>query len=230
MITPTTVDLALGEDIWNYLRLEQEVQEAECLLVFGGHDLGVAHRAIELYQRDIAPVVLISGGAANVPQGSNFETEAEAIADVVYQSGVPRDSVLIERIASNTSENFWLSAELLRDNGLEFERFLVVQKPYSERRTLATARRRWPYKNVRVTSEVIEFDKYCANSIPVDKILSMLAGEVIRLDNYARSGLLDVDEPVPPDLIDEAHELQESGFNARAIGAGHMGTQPGTPL
>jgi hypothetical protein len=224
MITPTAEDLELAEGIWNYLRLGQAVQEAQCLLVFGGHDIGVAHRAVELYQHDIAPLILISGGAANVPAGSKFETEAEAIADVVYQGGVPEKSVLLERIASNTSENFWLSAELLRDNLLDFERFLVVQKPYTERRTLATARRRWPSKKVRVTSEVIEFDKYCADDIPLPRILSMLAGEVIRLDNYARSGLIDIDEPVSTALIDDARELQERGFNSRAIGSGRMGT------
>jgi hypothetical protein len=224
MISPSVVDLTLGENIWNYLRLDQEVQEAQCLLVFGGHDLGVAHRATELYSIDIAPLILISGGAAHVPDESNFETEAEAIADVLYQSGVPEKSILVERIAANTSENFWLSAELLRDSDLDLDRFLVVQKPYSERRTLATARRRWPSKDVRVTSEVIEFDKYCANGIAIERILSMLAGEVIRLDNYARSGLIDLDEPVPPRLISDAHKLQTNGFNARAIGPGHMGT------
>lgn len=51
----------------------------------------------------------------------------------------------------------------------------------------------------------------------------MLAGEVIRLDNYARSGLLDIDEPVPPSVIAEAYKLQENGYNGRSIGSGHMG-------
>lgn len=165
MNSPTPEDLVLAEGLWNYLRLGQEVQEAQCLLVFGGHDLGVAHRAVELYQDDTAPLILISGGATNVPAGSKFVTEAEAIADIIYQCGVPEKHVLTERIASNTSENFWLSAELLRDNDLDLESFLAVQKPYSERRTLATARRRWPSKEVRATSELIEFDKYCAGDI-----------------------------------------------------------------
>ena len=224
MITPTTEDLVIAERLWGYLRLGQAVQQAECILVLGGHDLGVAHRAVELYQDEIAPWILVSGGAAHVPAGSNFKTEAEAIADVIYRSGVPPRDVLIECIASNTSENFWLSAELLRDRNLDFTRFLVVQKPYTERRTLATARSRWPSKDVRVTSEVVEFDKYCAGDIPIQRILSMLAGEIIRLDNYAWSGLLDLDEPVPAVLMADAHKLQENGFNGRAIGSGHMGT------
>jgi hypothetical protein len=90
---PEDEDLARAEDLWNYLRLGQEVHEAQYLLIFGGHDLGVAHRAVELYQDKVAPWILISGGAANVPVGSRFETEAEAIADIVYQSGVPEKHV-----------------------------------------------------------------------------------------------------------------------------------------
>jgi hypothetical protein len=75
MITPTAEDMVLAEGLWNYLRLGQEVRDAECLLVFGGHDLGVAHRAVELYRRDAAPLILISGGAKNVPTGSSFDQE-----------------------------------------------------------------------------------------------------------------------------------------------------------
>jgi uncharacterized SAM-binding protein YcdF (DUF218 family) len=106
MTDPTARDMTIAEELWNYLRLGQEVRPAECILVFGGHDLGVARRALELYEGGIASLLLVSGGAANVPQGSAFETEAEAIADVLYTNGVPRERVLVERIASNTSENF----------------------------------------------------------------------------------------------------------------------------
>jgi uncharacterized SAM-binding protein YcdF (DUF218 family) len=85
---------------------------------------------------------------SGVRHGSEFATEADAIADVLLRRDVPKDVVALERLASNTSENFWLSAELLRDRGLDPQKFLVVQKPYAERRTLATARRRWPAKQL----------------------------------------------------------------------------------
>jgi uncharacterized SAM-binding protein YcdF (DUF218 family) len=223
MRLPTSRELAIAEELWDYLRLGEEVRPAECILVFGGHDLGVAHRAVQLYESDIAPLLLVSGGAAHVPTGSKFLTEAEAIADVLYSRGIPKERVLVERIASNTSENFWLSAELLRDNKLNPRRFLVVQKPYAERRTLATAHRRWPDKEVRVTSEVVEFNKYCTGDISVSKVLSMIVGEILRLDNYARSGLINGEEPIPDNLIERAHKLQAAGFSARLIGSGHMG-------
>jgi hypothetical protein len=49
--------------VQHYLRLGVPVRPAECLLVFGGHDLGVAGRAAELYAGGIAPFIVVSGGA-----------------------------------------------------------------------------------------------------------------------------------------------------------------------
>jgi uncharacterized SAM-binding protein YcdF (DUF218 family) len=213
----TTTDLRRARRLWDYLRLDVPAQPAECLLVFGGHDLGVAERAAELYGAGIAPLIVVSGGSRAVPDGSEFATEADAIADVLFRRDVPKDAIALERLASNTSENFWFSAERLRDLELDPQKFLVVQKPYTERRTLATARRRWPTKQVAVTSQQIAFDDYCAGDIPVNRILSMLTGEALRLESYAASGLIDLDEPVPNDLLDAAHALQAAGFNGRAV-------------
>jgi hypothetical protein len=217
---PTYTDMCLAERLWEYLRIGVPPQPAECLLVFGGHDLGVAERAAELFAEGIAPFVVVSGGSRAVPDGSEFTTEADAIADVLLRRDVPKDSIALERVASNTSENFWLSAELLRDLGRDPQRFLIVQKPYGERRTLATARKRWPGKQVAVTSQRIEFDDYCAGGIPVSRILSMLAGEALRLEAYAAKGLIDLNEPVPTELLRAARALQIAGFNNRAVSAG----------
>jgi uncharacterized SAM-binding protein YcdF (DUF218 family) len=210
-------DMRRARRLWDYLRLGIPVQAAECLLVFGGHDLGVAERAAQLYADGIAPFIVVSGGSRAVPDGSEFGTEADAITDVLMRRNVPKDAIALERLATNTSENFWLSAEVLRDLRLDPQRFLVVQKPYTERRTLATARRRWPAKQVAVTSQQIGFDEYCAGDIPVSRILSMLAGEALRLENYAATGLIDLDEPVPADLLQAAHALQAAGFDSRTL-------------
>ena len=214
---PAGTDMRHAGQLWNYLRLGIPVRPAECLLVFGGHDLGVARRAAELYADGTAPFIVVSGGSRAVPDGSDFATEAEAIADVLLRHEVPKDAIALERLASNTSENFWLSAELLRDLSLDPQTFLVVHKPYAERRTLATARRRWPSRHVAVTSEQISFDDYCAGDIPPARILSMLAGEAIRLESYDADGLIDLDEPVPEDLLDAARALQAAGYDGRAV-------------
>ena len=216
-MTPAAADMSRARQLWDYLRLGIPVEPAECLLVFGGHDIGVAERAAELYLDGIAPLVVVSGGSRAVPVGSDSATEADAIMDVLLRRGVPKDVIALERLASNTSENFWLSAEQLRDLELDPHSFLVVQKPYTERRTLATARRRWPSRRVAITSQQIGFDDYCAGDIPVSRILSMLAGEALRLEAYAASGLIDLDEPVPAELLHAAHALQAAGFSSRAV-------------
>lgn len=214
---PTPDDMRNARLLWDYLCLGVPVQEAECLLVFGGHDLGVATRAADLYHDQAAPFIVVSGGSRAVPEGSDFPTEADAITDVLLSRGVPKDAIALERLASNTSENFWLSAELLRDLGLSPSAFLVVTKPYAERRIIATARRRWPHKHVAVTSERASFHEYLIGDIPADRILSMLAGEAIRLDAYAATGLIDPGEPVPGPILDAAYALQTAGFNSRAV-------------
>lgn len=214
---PAVTDMCRARRLWDYLRLDIPVVSAECLLVFGGHDLGVAERAAELYMDGIVPFIVVSGGSRAVPDGSEFGTEADAIVDVLLRRDVPKDIIAVERLAANTSENFWLTAELLRDREIDPQTFLAVQKPYTERRTMATARRRWPGKQVSVTSQQIGFDAYCAGTIPVDRILSMLAGEVLRLEAYTDAGLIALDEPVPPELLKAARALQAAGYSSRAV-------------
>ena len=214
---PAPDDLRHARLLWDYLRLGTPARPAECLLVLGGHDISVATRAAGLYLNGTVPFIIVSGGSRAVPDGSDFPTEADAIADVLLNRGVPKDAIALERLASNTSENFWLSAELLRDLGMDPATFLAVTKPYAERRTMATARRRWPAKHVAVTSEQASFDDYRAGGIPMDRILSMLAGEALRLEAYAATGLIDASEPVPGHILEAAHALQAAGFNGRAI-------------
>lgn len=216
-MTPSLSEAETARRLWDYLRVGQPVKPAEWLLVFGGHDLAVADRAAQLYHEGIAAMILASGGSRALPQGSAYATEADAIREILTAADVPKEAVVLERLASNTSENFWFSAELLRDQGLDPHEFLIVQKPYTERRVLATARRRWPGKNVRVTSQEVTFEQYCAGSIPVPKIYFMLAGEIVRLDSYAHSGLIQPDEPVPSELLEAAHRLQAAGYDARSL-------------
>jgi hypothetical protein len=45
----------------------------------------------------------------------------------------------------------------------------------------------------------------------------MLAGEVLRLETYAATGLIDPGEPVPDDMLRAARALQATGHNQRAL-------------
>ncbi len=128
---------------------------------------------------------------------------------MLLRCDVPEDAIALERLASNTSENFWLSAELLRAGGLDPYSFLAVTKPYGERRILSTARRWWPHKKVAVTSEETGFDQYLAGGIThrADPV-----GEALRLESYAAIGLIDPGDPAPVKTLDAAPGTAGSGF------------------
>ena len=85
---PTPDDLHEARKLWDYLRLGAPVGSAECLLVFGGHDIGVAGRAAELYLAGSVPFIVVSGGSRAVPDGSDFLTEADAIAGLVFKHAI----------------------------------------------------------------------------------------------------------------------------------------------
>src|SRR5260370_40614126 len=64
MNVPSESEMAIAAKLWDYLRLDQEVRPAECILVFGGHDLGVARRAGELYRASVSQIIRLSGGSS----------------------------------------------------------------------------------------------------------------------------------------------------------------------
>jgi hypothetical protein len=68
-VTPTTDDRHHARLLWDYLRLGIPVRPADCLLVFGGHDIGLADRAAQLYKLGTASLIVVSGGSRAVPDG-----------------------------------------------------------------------------------------------------------------------------------------------------------------
>lgn len=209
----------LGGVLWHFLRVEDELRVADCIMVFGGHDPGVAKRAEELYMGKWARKVLVTGGDAHVPEDSRGKlgpTEADVIVSLLKSSGVRNEDLIVERRAKNTSENFWFTESLLKDLGLRLQSFILVTKPYAEKRTLATAYNRWPDKKFIVGGSQITYEEYLRCGIRVRKIISMMVGEVQRLCSYVGQGFI-APVTVPLEVQEAADELQALGFDERRI-------------
>ncbi len=71
----------------------------------------VAAAAAE-WRAGVAPVLLVSGGAAH-----NQYVEADAMGHLAEEDGVPAEAVIEETQARNTIENIWFSTALLRAHG-----------------------------------------------------------------------------------------------------------------
>jgi uncharacterized SAM-binding protein YcdF (DUF218 family) len=204
--------ISLAKILWNYHRLNQNLERADCILALGSHDLRVAERVAELYIQGFAPLVIMSGGLGNFTQDIWTEKEADKFAAIAIEKGVPKDAILIENNSTNTGENILFTQKLLRKNGLDPESFIVVQKPYMERRSYATFKKHWPDKKLMVTSPQISFEEYPNEEIPLERVIYIMAGDLQRIKVYPEKGF-QVYQQIPEEVWNAYQMLISLGFD-----------------
>jgi len=93
--------------------------------------------AWRLYRAGKAPQVVISGG--QLPWGGAPRVEAEVIADLLVDWGVPREAILTETSSRNTYENVIFTRGCLEEQGSG--QVLLVASAFHMRRALAVFQR-----------------------------------------------------------------------------------------
>lgn len=214
MITPEIIRLA--QLIWDYHQLNQPSQKADCILVLGSQDTRVAERGAALYLEGWAPLLIFSGGLGRLTKASWTKTEAERFAAIAMERGVPADAILVENESTNTGENILFTRELLSKKQIDPQSFLLVQKPYMERRILATFLKQWPGKPVCVTSPRIPFSEYPTADFPMEKVINIMVGDLQRLRVYAEKGF-QVYQYIPDEVWEAYEKLVEYGFNRQLV-------------
>ena len=86
-------------------------------------------------ERGERPPVIACGGVTP----GHARAEADALAALLEEMGVPRERILLENRSQDTMENLRFAAKLL--GGAKGKRVLVVTSDYHLRRALLTARR-----------------------------------------------------------------------------------------
>jgi len=210
MITPEVIELAAK--LWDYHLLHHELEKADCIFVLGSHDTRVADRGAELWLQGWAPVLLFSGGLGNVTRGIWTETEADKFAAIAIRLGVPAEAILVENQSTNTGENILFSGRLLKEKGIDPQRFIVVQKPYMERRSYATFKKHWPDKELIVTSPQIPFGDYPNSEIPTERVINIMVGDLQRIKIYPARGF-QIPQDIPDDVWEAYERLVALGFD-----------------
>ena len=206
----------LAKKLWNYHHVNHTLKKSDCILALGSHDLRVAERAAELYLHGYAPLVIMSGGLGNFTKDMWTEKEADQFAAVAVQKGVPEKNILIENQSANTGENILFTQKLLEEKKLNPQTFIVVQKPYMERRSYATFKKHWPDKELTVTSPQISFEEYPTNEIPIEKVINIMVGDLQRIKLYPEKGF-QIYQDIPADVWDAYLTLISLGFNKHLI-------------
>ncbi|HKY45164.1 MAG TPA: YdcF family protein [Pyrinomonadaceae bacterium] len=211
---------ALAETLWNYHLMKHEVGKADAILVLCSHDERVAERGAQLFLEGCAPLLIFSGGQGAITKTLWDEPEAERFARIAVSMNVPRENILIEKNSTNTGENIQFTRKLVEEQRLDLHRFILVQKPYMERRAFATFRRYWPDKEVVVTSPQVSFRDYLAKysnrSLSVADVIGIMVGDLQRIKLYPALGY-QIAQEIPDEVWSAFEGLVRAGFNKYLI-------------
>jgi uncharacterized SAM-binding protein YcdF (DUF218 family) len=211
--------MSIAEDartVWDYQHVNDTVAPADCIIVLGSHDTRVAERGAQLFLDGYAPLVVFSGHLGALTSGVWTRSEAEIFADVAAEMGVPRERMLLETRATHTGENVLFTRRLLDERGLAVASAIAVQKPYMERRTLATFQKRWPELQVAVTSPQIDFESYPNHQISRDDVIHIMLGDLQRLSLYAAKGW-SAPQEIPAEVKAAYDRLVAAGYTRRLV-------------
>ena len=156
------------ETLWDYMQLKHELKPADCLFVMCSNDVRVAEHAAKLYHQKLAPLIVFSGGEGRFTDGLFEKSEAETFAEIAKMSGVPSEAILLETESTNSGENVRFTEQRLKEEGKQCSSFILVQKPFMERRAIATFEKQWqsPYTQLQVSSAALPFFEYINEDMP----------------------------------------------------------------
>lgn len=222
-VPPSEIDTrvrTLAKVLWDYHRLQHELMPSDAVLVLCSHDLRVAERGAELFLEGWAPLLIFSGGLGSITRALMTRPEADQFAEIARRMGVPADRILIENKSTNTGENVTFTRALLEAQGLSPRTFIVVQKPYMERRSYATFRKVWSEPQVRVTSPQVSMDEYLRGyshgSLSAHDVISIMVGDLQRIRLYAERGF-QIPQDIPDDVWAAYEELVRTGYDQRLV-------------
>ncbi|MGL5694032.1 MAG: YdcF family protein [Peptostreptococcaceae bacterium] len=202
--------------LWNYHKLNQKLTKSEVILGFGSHDINVAKRCAELYLNGYGNKIIFTGGFGRITKNLWNMPEADKFAQIAINIGVPKENIIIENKASNTGENISKTKELLKNMNLSPSSFIIVDKPYRERRTYATLKKQWPDINFLITSPNYSYEEYCHfysnGEISKSEFISIMVGDLQRIDLYGRNGF-QIKQEIPNEVLNAYNKLSELKFD-----------------
>lgn len=202
--------------LWDYLKLGQEPQKADCIVGFGNFNTNIARRSAQLYLDGFAPKILFTGGLGRNTEGLLPEPEAVRFARVAREMGVPEEDILMEDRSTNTAENILFTRQMLQERNIPHDHILGVHQPFMERRIWAAVGVYWPELRFSVTSPQVSVEQYLEDSrkqgITKNAAVSVIVGDFQRMELYAKKGY-QLPQQIPAEAWQAFDALVELGFD-----------------
>ena len=169
--------------ISDFIFVDKHVEAADVILVPGSSKPQAIIKAAELYRKGFAPYILPSGGPNNKLE--KYSSEWDFLNQEAIKYGVPEAAILREDMARNTFENARFSLQVLQDNGIPFNKVIMVCKGYHSRRALLTYQTIFPSNVDFFVYTVpdyrgIQKDNWHTNG----EWIGIVMGEVVKIGRY----------------------------------------------
>lgn len=207
--------------IWEYMLMHHELKKSDAIIALGSNDIRVAERAFELYKTGFAPVIICTGGIAHTGDvnSSNFGnmSEAEKYKEILLELGMDSSNIILETKAKNTGQNALNVKSLLEEKGLNWNNFIVVGKPWNERRAYTTFKKQWPEVNICMSSPSMSYEDYMnSKDVPKEVFLNVMVGDLQRIKEYPKLGF-QIEQEIPEDVWNSFQELVKLGYDKYLI-------------
>ena len=203
-------DIKTIQILWDYMRMNHELKQSDCIIGLGTIDTNVANIASELYLNGYADKIIFSGGLGKITHKLWNETQAEKFTKIARKRGVPKENIYLEKESTNTGDNFRSSKKLIENKNLNIKSCIVVCKPYDEKRAYAAFKKIMPEYEVIIHSENISCEEYYKQN--GDEGINVLVGDIQRMKIFAEKGW-QIKMDIPQDLWDAYKILEKRGYN-----------------
>ncbi len=203
------------------MQMNHKLEKSDCIIALGSVDISIASFASKLYLEGYADKIIFTGGLGKITQKIWNEAEADKFAEIAIKLGVPKDKIYIERNSTNTGDNFRFSKELIEKENLDIKSFIIVCKPYNERRTYAAFKQLMPeYKGIVASRNITPEEYYKENefneNVPKNEWINVLVGDVQRIKVFAEKGW-QIKMNIPDDVWNAYEQLVKAGFDKYVI-------------
>lgn len=203
-------DIELIQILWDYMKMNHKIRNADCIIGLGTMDINVANVASELYLKGYANKLIFSGGLGKITSKLWNETEAEKFAKIAIQRGVPSNNIYLEKESTNTGDNFRFSKKLIENLDLDIKSCIIVCKPYDEKRAYATFKKIMPEYDGIVYSENISCEEYYQKY--GNEWVHVLVGDIQRMKIFYEKGW-QIKMDIPQNVWKAYETLVRKGYN-----------------
>lgn len=206
--------------IWDYMHMNMQLENSDCIIGFGNYNDDIALRSAELYQQGYSTRILFTGGLGRNTNDLWTGSEAERFAKIAISQGVPQQDIIIENKSTNTAENIIFTKQMFCELSMNINKIIVVHQPFMERRIYAALKVYWPEITALITSPQLTISEYIKNSVAqgLDEktVIDVIVGDFQRIDVYADRGY-QIPQFVPQHVYDAYNVLVEMGYTSQLV-------------